>query len=152
MRRRPPRSTRTDTLFPYTTLFRSGQVDLVYNDSSKVEESVRGRVREVAADAIEVSVHVPVGKMARLEIEFMQDHEDLHLIVDGKRHDQFGGRSRNVFHANVDDKPGVQQFLVRVDNGERTALATSARRYGLDFTHLPTTSERQVNYREQPDN
>src|SRR3546814_3165823 len=25
MRRRPPRSTRTDTLFPYTTLFRSEQ-------------------------------------------------------------------------------------------------------------------------------
>src|SRR3546814_1909458 len=25
MRRRPPRSTRTDTLFPYTTLFRSSQ-------------------------------------------------------------------------------------------------------------------------------
>src|SRR3546814_8227137 len=30
MIRRPPRSTRTDTLFPYTTLFRSGRrVDLV---------------------------------------------------------------------------------------------------------------------------
>src|SRR3546814_6699877 len=31
MRRRPPRSTRTDTLFPYTTLFRSrqGGVDLL---------------------------------------------------------------------------------------------------------------------------
>src|SRR3546814_16072485 len=28
MIRRPPRSTRTDTLFPYTTLFRSGQVHL----------------------------------------------------------------------------------------------------------------------------
>src|SRR3546814_8888064 len=27
MRRRPPRSTLTDTLFPYTTLFRSQQVD-----------------------------------------------------------------------------------------------------------------------------
>src|SRR3546814_10588407 len=27
MRRRPPRSTRTDTLFPYTTLFRSGTRD-----------------------------------------------------------------------------------------------------------------------------
>src|SRR3546814_8169283 len=26
MIRRPPRSTRTDTLFPYTTLFRSGQL------------------------------------------------------------------------------------------------------------------------------
>src|SRR3546814_15440970 len=34
MTRRPPRSTRTDTLFPYTTLFRSfidaGQIDLPY--------------------------------------------------------------------------------------------------------------------------
>src|SRR3546814_5506456 len=28
MIRRPPRSTRTDTLFPYTTLFRSGQMKL----------------------------------------------------------------------------------------------------------------------------
>src|SRR3546814_19111273 len=28
MRRRPPRSTPTDTLFPYTTLFRSAAVDL----------------------------------------------------------------------------------------------------------------------------
>src|SRR3546814_18987311 len=28
MRRRPPRSTRTDTLFPYTTLFRSVDLDL----------------------------------------------------------------------------------------------------------------------------
>src|SRR3546814_4776969 len=28
MHRRPPRSTRTDTLFPYTTLFRSGEAVL----------------------------------------------------------------------------------------------------------------------------
>src|SRR3546814_14678352 len=28
MRRRPPRSTRTDTLFPYTTLFRSVEAEL----------------------------------------------------------------------------------------------------------------------------
>src|SRR3546814_8435576 len=27
MKRRPPRSTRTDTLFPYTTLFRSGAIE-----------------------------------------------------------------------------------------------------------------------------
>src|SRR3546814_16665731 len=30
MRRRPPRSTRTDTLFPYTTLFRSNDEYLLY--------------------------------------------------------------------------------------------------------------------------
>src|SRR3546814_3646468 len=29
MIRRPPRSTRTDTLFPYTTLFRAGGVDVL---------------------------------------------------------------------------------------------------------------------------
>src|SRR3546814_9714660 len=32
MRRRPPRSTRTDTLFPYTTLFRSDRRPLVSGD------------------------------------------------------------------------------------------------------------------------
>src|SRR3546814_14898776 len=31
MLRRPPRSTRTDTLFPYTTLFRSGVFALIAN-------------------------------------------------------------------------------------------------------------------------
>src|SRR3546814_17262658 len=35
MIRRPPRSTRTDTLFPYTTLFRSGALRLVRDFSSQ---------------------------------------------------------------------------------------------------------------------
>src|SRR3546814_19680015 len=33
MIRRPPRSTRTDTLFPYTTLFRSGQTRVALSES-----------------------------------------------------------------------------------------------------------------------
>src|SRR3546814_9158644 len=37
MRRRPPRSTRTDTLFPYTTLFRSGRFCLPRADSRQRE-------------------------------------------------------------------------------------------------------------------
>src|SRR3546814_2466287 len=37
MLRRPPRSTRTDTLFPYTTLFRSGKRRVV------IQTNVRGR-------------------------------------------------------------------------------------------------------------
>src|SRR3546814_2785059 len=35
MKRRPPRSTRTDTLFPYTTLFRSGVVALAVAQRAK---------------------------------------------------------------------------------------------------------------------
>src|SRR3546814_18950629 len=43
MRRRPPRSTRTDTLFPYTTLFRSEMLTVKSDDVSgrtKVYESI----------------------------------------------------------------------------------------------------------------
>src|SRR3546814_15341608 len=42
MVRRPPRSTRTDTLFPYTTLFRS--------DAGADAEWLAARVEEVAAE------------------------------------------------------------------------------------------------------
>src|SRR3546814_15261643 len=37
MIRRPPRSTRTDTLFPYTTLFRSGNDQMVRTKDGKVD-------------------------------------------------------------------------------------------------------------------
>src|SRR3546814_7008418 len=46
MIRRPPRSTRTDTLFPYTTLFRSGEID-------------RDEVRLIAGPAIEHQQRIP---------------------------------------------------------------------------------------------
>src|SRR3546814_10352950 len=36
MLRRPPRSTRTDTLFPYTTLFRSAKAEGQYADISLI--------------------------------------------------------------------------------------------------------------------
>src|SRR3546814_9398368 len=40
MIRRPPRSTRTDTLFPYTTLFRSDVIPLVQQGSELLLESM----------------------------------------------------------------------------------------------------------------
>src|SRR3546814_1778279 len=36
MIRRPPRSTRTDTLFPYTTLFRSWAADSISNNNGRM--------------------------------------------------------------------------------------------------------------------
>src|SRR3546814_13201576 len=45
MIRRPPRSTRTDTLFPYTTLFRSLAVHAVQKSSERIAaEGIRIRV------------------------------------------------------------------------------------------------------------
>src|SRR3546814_12088320 len=50
MIRRPPRSTRTDTLFPYTTLFRSlERVDfLAFADHAAVQYALKGRQEQLA--------------------------------------------------------------------------------------------------------
>src|SRR3546814_15627061 len=49
MIRRPPRSTRTDTLFPYTTLFRAHPSDPRHRDPSATHwVRRRGRLREGA--------------------------------------------------------------------------------------------------------
>src|SRR3546814_6607435 len=50
MIRRPPRSTRTDTLFPYTTLFRSCRCCSSLEDASRpiAEEVIRNRIVSLA--------------------------------------------------------------------------------------------------------
>src|SRR3546814_12135655 len=50
MIRRPPRSTRTDTLFPYTTLFRSGDGALGEVEQPGGEAQEGGLARAVVAD------------------------------------------------------------------------------------------------------
>src|SRR3546814_4137217 len=49
MIRRPPRSTRTDTLFPYTTLFRSGNAD---GGLTTIEEKSLGAYAKSGASPI----------------------------------------------------------------------------------------------------
>src|SRR3546814_5363900 len=59
MIRRPPRSTLTDTLFPYTTLFRSLQHDaLVGLQAAELREAVRQR--EAHAGAADRHLHEAV--------------------------------------------------------------------------------------------
>src|SRR3546814_10517221 len=50
MIRRPPRSTRTDTLFPYTTLFRSGRkrLEQVVVDAARDQIAVEAHVVDLA--------------------------------------------------------------------------------------------------------
>src|SRR3546814_9038183 len=71
MIRRPPRSTRTDTLFPYTTLFRSqavGQGNLAFGPMAKVF-STEG-LRAAAADV--VALAAPESLLWR--------NDDLHFV------------------------------------------------------------------------
>src|SRR3546814_1537900 len=58
MIRRPPRSTRTDTLFPYTTLFRSGAADIGMADISAVI-SARQRNNTPVKSIATVFTHSP---------------------------------------------------------------------------------------------
>src|SRR3546814_16849900 len=76
MIRRPPRSTRTDTLFPYTTLFRSGalvdievEVDRIERDDPRQDGLVR---RDEIADGDEVAVDAAADRrpdLGVLEVE-----------------------------------------------------------------------------------
>src|SRR3546814_11450247 len=72
MIRRPPRSTRTDTLFPYTTLFRSTaavqgiKVDLPSASSAKALDQPKSRVIAVSNDGTISIDAVPVS-LAELE-------------------------------------------------------------------------------------
>src|SRR3546814_5596069 len=71
MIRRPPRSTRTDTLFPYTTLFRAWLEGLGGNDMIRVclvddQTRVRQGIRSLLArdDGIEVVAEANDGRQA----------------------------------------------------------------------------------------
>src|SRR3546814_7105081 len=65
MIRRPPRSTRTDTLFPYTTLFRSG----VQGDLSKLTEEQIAQGQQHVSDAIDqIAKNAPTGSEGAVAI------------------------------------------------------------------------------------
>src|SRR3546814_3886867 len=60
MIRRPPRSTRTDTLFPYTTLFRSS-LNLEYERQSRLLESERNILPETRDDVYDLAGNITAG-------------------------------------------------------------------------------------------
>src|SRR3546814_16027727 len=65
MIRRPPRSTRTDTLFPYTTLFRSDAADIATVETRFMRKLFLGHVEIAPTGAnaltkdVEIGVHPP---------------------------------------------------------------------------------------------
>src|SRR3546814_5963622 len=61
MIRRPPRSTRTDTLFPYTTLFRSNDDELQQLGARVVPGALVRRGAHIAKDAVLMPSYVNIG-------------------------------------------------------------------------------------------
>src|SRR3546814_19847328 len=76
MIRRPPRSTRTDTLFPYTTLFRSvvnGRMGVARGNGIADPEQLESALRIIPArlwTAFDEGAMVEHAKVARLRLQF----------------------------------------------------------------------------------
>src|SRR3546814_3762683 len=75
---RPPRSTRTDTLFPYTTLFRSNRRTQFKDKAGKHREGASGGLFVYPVlQAVDVllyqATHVPVGEDQKQHLELCRD-------------------------------------------------------------------------------
>src|SRR3546814_2507109 len=71
---RPPRSTRTDTLFPYTTLFRSIFFQILANSvvhDDRIVERIADD-RQQRRDAVEVELHLRHGEQAECQRNLME--------------------------------------------------------------------------------
>src|SRR3546814_17679030 len=77
MIRRPPRSTRTDTLFPYTTLFRSERVAEALELGGEHQEDEAQR-----EDEDEYQAGASVLEFARFAVEVVADLRRQHLLGD----------------------------------------------------------------------
>src|SRR3546814_7166360 len=73
MIRRPPRSTRTDTLFPYTTLFRSVD-DVVRPDAVVAGEQARVVLQAEAARGLHRGVRAPQQREQEQDGERSEEH------------------------------------------------------------------------------
>src|SRR3546814_6448511 len=80
MIRRPPRSTRTDTLFPYTTLFRSIGEHPIVLDRRPFDRDLHADMHIVGIDAGNVRVEPRAGSAVEVD-----DDGDIDIILAGLR-------------------------------------------------------------------
>src|SRR3546814_2950900 len=107
MIRRPPRSTRTDTLFPYTTLFRSKPVRIrLIGGNGEDRDAVR--TPQTHSEAAQLTGQRPVGSYGEAEailvgmpVEITHDN----VVCDG------AGRGREVPAGG----PGLQHLEARTE-------------------------------------
>src|SRR3546814_6325413 len=108
MIRRPPRSTRTDTLFPYTTLFRSTLIDFRYTQHFRASRGKGGAgSNRTGAGGDDLVIKVPVGTQILSE-----DKE--HVLLDFTREGQ-----REVFLRGGDGGRGNLSYKTSTNRAPR---------------------------------
>src|SRR3546814_2641561 len=113
MIRRPPRSTRTDTLFPYTTLFRSGRKGFV---EWPLAEAARSALAELVLD------------------------RQVGLAYGGRREDRHG---RRLAHLIRDDGLWVQGAMLEARSEEHTSELQSLMRISYAVFCLKKKKKKQ---------
>src|SRR3546814_10295749 len=117
MLRRPPRSTRTDTLFPYTTLFRSGNRS---NASSEVElEGAHGWL--IGEEGRGIATIIEMVTLTRLDCAVASAGQMRLALALALHH----CRHRRVFQKHLVDQPLMAAVLadMALDVEAATALA-----------------------------
>src|SRR3546814_6101852 len=111
MIRRPPRSTRTDTLFPYTTLFRSHRLDAARDRHRQVGVDA-GHVTECAVD-LHMADGGAVGGRNALQRADLVDHQP--LDVAGRHRDRPAAEPPQVVEAGRSEEHTSElQSLMRI--------------------------------------
>src|SRR3546814_17980552 len=100
MIRRPPRSTRTDTLFPYTTLFRSVSENFAHHRNPRLALRFEFgfQLRRIARKD-EAEADAPLLAERRM-VELVRLHEPLRIAA-----------SRHPAESALMDEPGVHQRI-----------------------------------------
>src|SRR3546814_7779448 len=111
MIRRPPRSTRTDTLFPYTTLFRSDLANHSVLDC-------RRRIRMPRSGIEAIAKSLPERQWQALEED---DFEVMILEIDGVRLDEAKGEIRGALNVTASNPAlGIHFPLALLDLESQT--------------------------------
>src|SRR3546814_11919821 len=114
MIRRPPRSTRTDTLFPYTTLFRSPGILAIAGEERQADRHAgRDKVAETGVAAligqVDTEVRAPTGVgHTHISIRLVGlgiDHLDGGMVI--KAGTQLGGIDREFGDWSSDLRRGI---------------------------------------------
>src|SRR3546814_18821551 len=114
--RRPPRSTRTDTLFPYTTLFRSEVAAIAFTNKALVYDllfkAAADTMLTIAADPRHLGARIGITAVLHTWGSALTHHPHIHMIVPGGGISSAGTRWISARPARSEER-GVGKECVR---------------------------------------
>src|SRR3546814_2714222 len=145
MNRRPPRSTRTDTLFPYTTLWQARADQCFFEHARLCAHPVQHREIGVRTAAIEMLAHAvddEVGFVVLVECSVQLDCFAV-VAVGPQFLAEPAGVLRNTAVGGAEDGAGRAVVLFEADRLAAAEILVEPQ-HVVDARAAPTTEERRV--------